>query len=119
MQEHAGISRSTRACRAPKFSVVHLWMLAKSTSAAAPRRTRHARSAISALFGGSGDGLLRQAIQINLPFLDISEFLEVSPIQRRDAGASHCPQGLQLASILCLACCSTSRNPSRSTSLAF
>src|SRR5437667_11819671 len=78
-------------------------MLAKSTSAAAPRRTRHLRSAMSALFGGSGDDLLREVIQIGLQLLDIAEFFEVSPIQRLDTGASRCPQGFQFASILCLA----------------
>src|SRR5690348_7938909 len=78
-------------------------MLAKSTSAAAPRRTRHLRSAMAALFGGSGDDLLRELIQIALQLLDISEFLKVSPIQCPDTGASRCPQGFQLACILRLA----------------
>src|SRR5262245_59653192 len=78
-------------------------MSGKSTSAAAPRRTRHLRSAMTVLFGGSGDDLLREVIQIGLQLLDISEFFEVSPIQRPHAGASRCPQGFQLACILRLA----------------
>src|SRR5262249_54119895 len=66
---------------APLFClVVHLRMLAKSTSAAAPRRTHHPCAAMTALFGGSGDDLLREVIQIDLQLLDISEFFEVSPI---------------------------------------
>src|SRR5258708_36730122 len=75
-------------------------MLAKSTSAAAPRRTRHFRSAMTTLFGGSGDDLLREVIQIGLQLVDIFEFLEVSPIQCPDSGASRSPQRFQLAGIL-------------------
>ncbi|MGA7803661.1 hypothetical protein [Bradyrhizobium sp.] len=47
------------------------------------------------LFAGSGDELLREIIQVGLQLIDISKFLEVSPIQRRDTGASRCPQGFQ------------------------
>src|SRR5262245_19687203 len=58
---------------------------------------------LRALFGGSGDDLLRQVIQIGLQLLDIPKFLEVSSIQRADTGASRCPQGPQPARILRLA----------------
>src|SRR6185312_13739234 len=92
-----------RDCRVPKFSVVHFRMLAKSTSAAAPRRTRHPRSAMMALSGASGDDVLREVVQIGLQLFDIGELLEVPSLQGPDTGASRCPQGFQLARILRIA----------------
>ena len=56
-----------------------------------------------ALFGGPGDDVLREVVQIGLQLFDIGEFLEVSSIQSSDTDASRCPQGFQLARILCLA----------------
>src|SRR6185312_17224861 len=92
-----------RDCRAPKFSAVDFRLLAKSTSAAAPRRTRHLRSAMMVLFGGPGDDVLREVVQVGLQLLDIGEFLEVATIQGPDTDASRCAQGFQLARILRIA----------------
>jgi hypothetical protein len=44
-----------------------------------------------------------RSFKIGLQPLDILKFLEVSPIQCADTGASRCPQGFQLARILRLA----------------
>src|SRR2546423_573088 len=87
-----------RDCPAPKFSAVHVRIFAKSSSAAAPRRTRHFRSAMWALFGCSDD-LLREVSQIGLQVLDASKFLEFASIQRADAGASRRAQGLEFQRI--------------------
>src|SRR5208282_576756 len=92
-----------RDCRAPKFSVVHLRMFAKSSSAAAPTRTRHLCSAMRALFGGSGNDLVREVIQIGLQAFDIPEFFEFASLQCAHANASRRPQSFQLARILRLA----------------
>src|SRR5690242_1718490 len=78
-------------------------MFAKSTSAAAPRRTRHLRSATTVPFRCSGDDLLRKVIQVSLQVLDRPKFLEFASIQCAYTDASRCPQGLQLAAILRLA----------------
>src|SRR5947199_4738606 len=78
-------------------------MLAKSSSAAAPRRTRHVRSDMRALFCGSGDDLLREVVQIGLQVFNSSKFLEFASFQGANASAGRCPQSLQLARVLRLA----------------
>ena len=81
------LSRWTRDCRAPKLSALHLRTLAKSSSAAAPRQTRHLPLGV---FGCCGDDLLREVAQIDLQIFDTSKFPEFAATQRADSSASGC-----------------------------
>jgi hypothetical protein len=55
---------------------------------------------MAALFGRSGNDLLREVVQIGFQVLDRRKLLALTPIQRANADASRCSQGLQLAGIL-------------------
>jgi hypothetical protein len=55
------------------------------------------------LAGSLGNDLLREVVQIGFQVLGISKFLEFASIQRSNAEASRCSQGLLLAGILRLA----------------
>jgi hypothetical protein len=94
------VSRSIRDCRAPKFRVVHLRMSAKSSSATAPRRTRHFGSTMRSSFACARNDLFGETVEIGLEIVDAVELLELASIQCVEAGTRRLPQNLQLCNIL-------------------